>query len=133
MKTLENSDEIVGDAFGLWISSLFSAIGGRNPGFSFDEQRDAFFWLIEDLLVKGRIKFISPGADCYVSQGNPEPKLTIDDPASHWKASPKEIVDFLREKWPVNVSSENDVDLTMYFYEVPGLIWVASDGSLVAS
>lgn len=133
MKPIEHIDEIVQDAFGLWISGLFSAISARNPALTFDEHKAAFWGLVERLLREGKIKFIAPGADCYTSPENPHPRLTIQDEESHWHATPEEIVEQLREQWPSNARDENDPDLMIYFYSIPGIIWVADDGTLVAS
>jgi hypothetical protein len=60
-------DKIVEDSFGLWITGLFSTISGNSPGITFHSHRDAFFRIVEQLLQTGRIKFIAPGADCYIS------------------------------------------------------------------
>ncbi|MBB3572040.1 hypothetical protein FHX05_006192 [Rhizobium sp. BK491] len=133
MKPIEHIDEIVSDAFGLGISSLFSAIKSWNPTLSFDENKEAFFWLIERLLQTGKIKFIAPGADCYVSPQNPYPKLTIQDNEAHWHEAPESIVAYLRVQWPENACDENDLDLLTYFYSIPGIIWIGENGALIAS
>lgn len=132
MKQLAHVDEIINSSFGLWITSLFSAISGWNRGISFEEQKEAFFWLLEFLLESGKIKFIAPGADCYISPSNPNPRFTIHDRDAQWQASASEIIGYLRERWPANVSEENDPILLTYFYELPGVIWVSQNGDLVA-
>lgn len=33
----------------------------------------------------------------------------------------------------MNVTSENDADLTDYFYDMPAILWVALDGTLHGS
>ncbi|WP_454725813.1 MULTISPECIES: hypothetical protein [Cupriavidus] len=133
MREIEHIEDIFRDAFGLWISGLFSAISAWNPTLSFEEHKSAFFWLIEQCLRTGRIKFIAPGADCYVSPTNPHPRLTIQDAEAQWHESPEAIVAQLRAQWPEHARDENDVDLATYFYSMPGVIWVKSDGTLVAS
>ncbi|MFS8048046.1 hypothetical protein [Rhizobium sp. BR 314] len=133
MKPIEHIDEIVRDSFGLWITGLFSAINSWNPTLSFDEHKEAFFWLIEYLLRVGKIKFIAPGADCYTSPQNPYPRLTIQDDEAQWHETPGSIVAYLRAQWPESVSAENDLDLQTYFYSIPGIIWVGENGVLVAS
>jgi hypothetical protein len=126
-------DNIVRDSFGQWISALFSAIGSWNPELSFPQQKDAFFSVIEYLLTTGKIKFIAPNADCYISSDNPHPKFSINDEAAHWRLNATQIVSYLKEKWPEGVVSEGDEALTLYFYEVPGIIWVDENGCLFAS
>lgn len=126
-------EKIVRDSFGLWISAIFSAIGSWNTELSFSQQKDAFFSVIEYLLVTGKIKFIAPNADCYISSGNPRPRFSINDEESHWGLDAKEVVSYLKDKWPEGVVSESDEALTLYFYEVPGIIWVDENGCLFAS
>ena len=126
-------DNIVRDSFGQWISAQFSAIGSWNPELSFPQQKDAFFSVIEYLLITGKIKFIAPNADCYISSDNPHPKFSINDEAAHWRLDTTQIVSYLKDKWPEGVVSEGDEALTLYFYEVPGIIWVDENGCLFAS
>ena len=88
--------------------------------------------MIESLLVNGKIKFIKPGADCYVSPDNPHPRLSCDEMA-HWDLGVKEIVSSLRDGWPESAKSENDAELTIYFYDIPGVVWVDESGCFFAS
>ncbi|MFB3304714.1 hypothetical protein [Pseudomonas sp. AMR01] len=131
--TVRFYDEIVRDSLGLWISALFSAIGSWNPEFTFEQRKDAFFYVIEYLLVNGKIKFIKPGEDCYVSPDNPHPRLSICDEMAHWDLGVKEIVSYLRDGWPESAESENDGELTIYFYDIPGIIWIDENGCFFAS
>ncbi|MBN3817370.1 hypothetical protein G3N57_12470 [Paraburkholderia sp. Se-20369] len=133
MKPIENVEEIVRDSFGLWITGLFGSIISWNPGLSFEEHKEAFFWLIEQLLREGKVKFVAPGADCYTSTEHPSPQLTIEDDEAQWHEAPEAIVEYLRALWPEHVRDERDLDLVMYFYSIPGIIWVGKDGSFVAS
>ncbi|WP_159502547.1 hypothetical protein [Microbacterium sp. 18062] len=115
---LKNKDEIVSEAFGLWVSALFSNIAGFNPGMSFFEQKEEFFLLIGDLLEKGRVRFLVPNE--FPSQG-----------VDFWESSPKKIVEYLRSKFPRNAVSESD--LSDYFYEIPPILWVDEEGRLHGS
>jgi hypothetical protein len=133
VKQIEHIDQIVKDAFGLWITGLFSAISSWNPTLTFEEHKDAFFWLLERLLRRGEVKFIAPGADCYVSLKNPHPRLTIQDEEAHWQETPEAIIAQLRDWWPESARREDDLELTTYFYRIPGIIWVAKDGTFIAS
>ena len=126
-------DKIVEDSFGLWITGLFSAISGNSPGMAFHSHRDAFFRVVEHLLQTGRIKFIAPGADCYVSPEHTNPRFTINDRQAQWHASPDEIISYLRDRWPEAACHEHDRLLLDYFYSIPAVIWVGDDGTLVAS
>lgn len=133
MKPLEHVEEIVRDSFGLWVSSLFSAIGSWNPSLSFEERKEGFFWLIEKMLRDGKVKFIAPGADCYTSPDNPHPRLNIQDDEAHWHEAPESIISRLHAQWPEHARNEDDIDLVTYFYSIPGIIWVGEGGRLVAS
>ncbi len=132
-KRFQQFEEIVRDSYGLSLSGLFSAIGGSNRDLPFAKHKDAFFSMLRELLSSGRIRFIAPGADCYISPTNTRPKLTIEDVEAQWQASPDEIIAELNSHWPTDVSHENDPRLTIYFYTMPGLIWVGPDGKLIAS
>ena len=70
---IEREDEIVRAAFGQWVSGLFAAVCGWNPNSTFQEQKEAFFMLLEKMLKNGKVMFIVPGTDCYVSPENPLP------------------------------------------------------------
>lgn len=115
---LKDKDEIVSNAFGLWLSALFSNICGYNPELNFNRQRDEFFVLIAELLEKNTIKFAAPNE--IWSKKN-----------DVWQAPPDVIVNYLREKWPPHAESESQ--LTEYFFEVPAVLWVQEDGSLRGS
>lgn len=130
---IEHENEITRAAFGQWVSGLFGAVCGWNSEATFEEQKEIFFLLLERMLNDGRVMFIVPGADCYISSENPNPKLTIEDPKAHWRAPVSEIMEFVRSRWPVKATGMNDLELTYYFYELPGLIWIGEDGKLVAS
>lgn len=125
---MERLDQVVSDSFGLWISGLFSSVSGHYPELSFSQKGNLFFQVVERLLNEGKIKFIAPGADCYVSPSNPHPSLTINDEAAHWNVGVPDIIAFLKKMWPVDVNSEDDIDWIVYFYELPGVIWLTSDG-----
>ncbi len=111
-----------------WISHYWEELCMVAPGLSFNEKKEAFFYLIERLLREGKAGFIAPGADCYISPSNPHPRYTINDEEAHWKAPPAQIVARLREQWPANATEEDDLDLYAYFYEIPGIIWFDQDG-----
>jgi hypothetical protein len=126
------ADKIVHASYCSWMFTLFTEIGVRNPALSFTQRKDAFLVLIAELLAQGKIKFIAPGADCYVSPATRRPRLTIHDPEAHWKASPQEIVAHLRTMWPDAGAEEGDEALLIYFYQIPGVIWVDASGAYVS-
>jgi hypothetical protein len=117
---IEHIQDIVSCSFGLWISGLFSAISGWNPGITFREQEAAFFWLLKKLLEEGKVKFCPPNE--FWRKGY-----------DVWDADASTILEYLRCRWPVEASSENDRVLTNYFYEMPAILWVATDGTLHGS
>jgi hypothetical protein len=130
---MNHENKIIHDAFGLWISGLFSAVCGWNPNASFVEQKEFFFALLEKLLRENKVMFIAPGADCYISPINPKPKFTIKDSRAIWNAPIPEIMNYVKSRWPEKVVDDKDVELTYYFYELPGLVWIDENGRPVAS
>lgn len=102
------------------MSVLFSAIEGANPEFSLDEKKEAFFFLIRELLKEKRIKSCPP--EELWCEGH-----------DVWDAEDDVIVFYLSSKWPGHIKSENDMALNDYFYDIPAILWVAPDGSLIGS
>ena len=133
MKQIDHLEEIIRDSFGLWITGLFDSIRHWNPTFSFDEYKAAFFDVVRQLLDEGKIMFIAPGADCYTSPANPRPRYTIYDQDAQWHETPEEIIRQLRVQWPSHVCDANDAELAVYFYMIPGVIWVGEGRKLYAS
>lgn len=117
---IDHIEDILRCSFGLWISGLFSAISGWNSGITFQEQREAFFGLLEQLLNEGKIKFCPPNE--FWHEGY-----------DVWDADADTILEYLRSRWPIGASSEKDVSLTNYFYDMPAILWVAPDGTLHGS
>lgn len=118
MRPLKDVEELVSMAFGLWTNALFSNILGYNPEISFEEQTEAFFMLLEDLLNSGQVKFCTPNH--LWQPGN-----------DIWDAEAEDIISYLKSEWPSNAHSESD--LNDYFYKIPAIVWVADDGSLHGS
>jgi hypothetical protein len=114
---ITNIDKIYSDSFGLWISGLFSAIEGNNPGLTFADQKDAFFGILKRWLDEGKVKFCKPS----------------DPLGAVWQGSTDEILMFLQERWPQHAKDEHDIDLNNYFYDLPALLWVGPDGKLFGS
>ncbi|WP_153066849.1 hypothetical protein [Xanthomonas arboricola] len=126
-------DKMVKESFGLRLSALFSSVGGNYPELNFSQQKESFFEAVEMLLKEGKIIFIAPGVDCYVSPDNKNPEFSIENTGAHWKDSSEKIISYLRERWPKDAVDENDDDLNMYFYEIPSVIWVDESGKYFAS
>lgn len=117
---INHVNEIFQDSFGLWISGFFSAIGGWNPSFTFKNHKNAFFFLLEKLLLEKKIKFSPPN----------ELKPRNDE---IWNADDESILEYFRLHWPDDARNENDTSLTNYFYEMPAILWVDDDGKLHSS
>jgi hypothetical protein len=121
MKHIEHVDELVEDSFGLWIDGLFSAIHGQNPDITFQEQKEAFFWLVERLLRAGKIKFCPPNELWYEGY-------------DIWDADVPTIMEYLLSRWPDEADSRLSIELVYYFYrDIPVVVWVAADGTLHSS
>lgn len=59
--------------------------------------KSKLFCLVEQLLKSGKIKFIAPGADCYVSATNPNPRFTINDSEAFLSSPPSRPA--VRSRW----------------------------------
>ncbi|WP_146093469.1 hypothetical protein [Xanthomonas pisi] len=130
---IEKINEMARDSFGLSLSALFSSIEGQYPELNFYKRKEIFFAAIEKLLDQGKIKFIAPGADCYISPMNPSPELSIENTEAHWNESTDNIIKYLKERWPKDAVDDNDEELNIYFYEVPSVIWIDEFGNYFSS
>ncbi|MFV8643521.1 hypothetical protein [Ralstonia pseudosolanacearum] len=110
--------EIVEGAFGLWITALFDGILVPNRSFTFAEQREVFFGLVEKLLHDGKIKFCPPNELWHEGY-------------DIWDAGPEKIVGYLRDHWPASAKSKGDIALSDFFYAMPAILWVGNNGEIV--
>jgi len=117
---LEHVDEIIRETFGLWITAFFGAISSFNPEITFDQHKHAFFELLEQLLDQGKVKFCPPNE-------------IWREGYDVWEADASTILEYLKARWPADVTSERDAALNDYFYDIPAILWVAADGSLHGS
>lgn len=118
--TIAGINEIVRNAYGLWITALFDAILVPNPTLTFEEHREAFFWLIEMLLRQDRIRFCPPNE-------------LWREGYDVWDVDASTIVVYLREHWPASAKAKNDPVLSDFFYAVPAILWVGDDGQITSS
>jgi hypothetical protein len=112
--------EIVKNSFGLWITALFDAILVPNPNLTFQEHKEAFLWLVEQLLREGRIKFCPPSE-------------LWREGYDIWDADVFTIITYLRGHWPDSARSNSDLVLSDYFYAMPAILWVGDDGKITSS
>ena len=101
------------DCFAHWITCLW---GKYADGFTFDENKEAFFYLLERLLMEGKIKFENPFGY--------EPPF--------WEASPEAIIQHLKMGWPTTAQTEGDSAIVDFFYQdervCPPIAWLGPDG-----
>ncbi len=95
------------DCFAHWITCLW---GKYDDSFTFHENKEAFFYLLERLLREGKVTFDHPD----------KPQL--------WGETPEVILGYFKKHWPADVTAEDDIDLTVYFYRMPGVSWLGPDG-----
>lgn len=112
-----NSEKIYKESFGLWLSGLFSSVCGNNPHMSFEEKKQAFFELLNLWLIEGKIVFCEPS----------DPLTTV------WNTDVDTIVNYLKTHWPAVASDEKDLNLNLFFFEMPAVLWVGDDGQLHGS
>ncbi|WP_146193144.1 hypothetical protein [Maritimibacter sp. 55A14] len=120
-----NYEEIISNCFGLWINCLWIRYEELS---SFDEYREAFFLLLRRLLDEGHVRFIKPDIDIYFVAGKPPPNLSIDDEENHWIADTDGILEHLRKSWPECANNFNDESVSLFFFEIPPLIWKDENG-----
>jgi hypothetical protein len=101
------------DCFAHWITCLW---GKYDDSFTFEENKEAFFYLLERLLREGKVKFENPFGD--------EPK--------YWEATPEVIVAHLKAGWPQAATTEGDETIVSFFYDdwrrCPPIYWLGPDG-----
>jgi hypothetical protein len=101
------------DCFAHWISCLW---GRYDDSFSFEQNKEAFFYLLERLLREGKVRFQQP---------------TKDEPF-YWDAPPEVIVEHLKMGWPKEACSEGDEAIVDFFYtdltRCPPIFWLGTDG-----
>ena len=95
------------DCFAHWISCIW---GRYDDSFSFEQNKVVFFYLLERLLREGKITFDHPD----------KPEL--------WGETPEVILDYFKKHWPTDAKNEDDLELTTYFYRMPGVAWRGPDG-----
>lgn len=102
------------DCFAHWITCLW---GKYRDDFTFEENKEAFFYLLERLLREGRVAF-SPPEDPLCRQH------------MRWKAPPEEVIAFLKRGWPTEAKDEYDSAINDYFYDLercPSTAWLGDD------
>ena len=128
---IDNLDKIIEYSFGVSSYVFFKNINYCD-NMSFDEHKEMFFRILEYLLKEKKIYLITPGIDIYRTPTH-IPKFSIFDKETHWNVSQKEAVRYSQERWPKKISNVRDVELVYFLYEMPGIIWIADDGSLHSS
>jgi hypothetical protein len=93
-----------------WIIHYWEEVCMLAPQLDFQEKKEAFFYLLERLLREGKVTFDHPD----------KPEL--------WGETPEVMLSYFKTHWPANVSAEDDIDLTTYFYRMPGVSWLGPDG-----
>jgi hypothetical protein len=119
---IKGIDEIIENSFAHWSSGLFYAIKGPNPDLTFEEHKEAFFWLLKKLLDEGKVRLCYP-ADWW------KPGLPED-----WDGPSDEIIEYVRERFPKDATHEDDSVVNDYFYDsFPPISWLGEDGKWYGS
>lgn len=108
---------VLEDCFAHWSICLWF----KYDGLSFEENKTAFFLLLERLLQEGKVEFCPPD----------DP---LCDKGKHWEASVDDVITYLKNGWPTTAIVEDDSDLNLYFYDyVPAISWLGKDGKWYGS
>jgi hypothetical protein len=130
MNDISQLDSICENSFGLWINGFFGTIKGHYPDITFEEHKEAFFWLIEKLLSEGKIAFKKDVsiAGTFKSGDKSEAQRALEE-TYLWHAPPAEIAAYFRKIFPKHVTSETDVDLIFFWFtDSPYIVWKGHDG-----
>jgi len=103
-----------------WIIHYWEELCMVAPNLSFAEKKEAFFYLLERLLRKGKIRFQHPFED-----------------KPFWDTSPEIIVQHLKAGWPDSATTEGDEAIVSFFYDdwrrCPPVEWLGTDGQWYSS
>ena len=100
-------------AFGRWIVGLW----GWFPNLTYQDQKEAFFYLIKRLLDEGLVYFEEP-ADADFGE-----KVVYN--VNVWAAPHDEIIQYFRDHWPADVVDARDEKLNGFWYDIycPRILW----------
>lgn len=135
--------------FGRWINGIFGSYEGIS---NFEEQKEAFFYLLERLLREGKVLLTPPVlcedqepyywviADGYSDNRPRRPvERTTDLEQSRfrvWDVPIEKQIAYIREVFPKDVKDPNDSELNIFWYDgrCPWIGWIHPDtGVLWAS
>lgn len=118
----ERKQQILTDCKNMWLDAMFYAIRYEDKSITFEEQKQIFFMLVEEWLKAGIIKFDTPPLEEFIGvQG-------------FWEESHDNIIKYLRDNFPKDADSENDMEVNLYFYTVaPPVLYRQEDGSYCGS
>lgn len=126
----ERYEKIASECFGLWSNSLWQRYDALRD---FAELKDAFFYLVSRLLDDGEIRFIKPKEDVLFVADGPTPAKNICDESTHWTDPVEDIIGYLQRLWPSSATRFDDVEIDVFFYEIPPIIWRDRDGGWCGS
>ncbi len=126
-ENFKNTDEVVESYFGTWIDKLFGGAEYWNNSNTFYKQKESFFYLLKKLLDDGKVVFFPPEKNSkirlykYISDGEEyEEEL--------WDETPENIILYIKDIFPKNVTDENDLKLNDFWYSAcPEIGWIDQD------
>ncbi len=112
--------------FGLWINSLWPSHLAEPLSF----KKATFLTLLQRLIEDGHVVL-------FVPNGVPRQVRSQAGFDAIWAVPPAEMIRFIEDHWPTQVTDDNDPELNTFWYDparCPGLGWVDPEtGEIVAS
>ena len=108
-----------------WVNCSFDGIIRNYPGHSMEEYRDAFIGLLERWLKEGCICLFAPRV-LMRPDGTFDTKVrTVPGYWKLWDVPHDEMIAWIRDKWPEDITRLYDPILTSFFYDglCPAIGW----------
>jgi hypothetical protein len=117
--------EIYENSHGLEITGLFGNVAAfiavTFPKPNFEQHKQAFFEILQNFLKEGKIAFkLNSHVKEYVEQ-----KQKKEGRETLWDAPSNEIVQYIQNIFPSQITDEDDIELLIFFLsECPQMVWI---------
>ncbi|CAC9490659.1 hypothetical protein [uncultured Gammaproteobacteria bacterium] len=121
--------------FGKWIHGIF--LRGGDKVFTFDEQKESFFYLLKKLLDDNKVVLFAPYSMFNENTSQWDKTVAIRKYGDTiWGLPSKEIIQYMRDVFPKDAKDENDDKVYDFWFseDCPQIGWVdKKTGEIVAS
>jgi hypothetical protein len=121
MSKVLSVDEIYQYSNGLEIHNFFGNVVASLSNPTFEEHKQKFFETLQNFLKEGKIAF---KLNSHV-KGHTEQKQKSEGGETLWNAPPSEIVKYIENIFPSQITDEDDIELLIFFLsECPQMVWI---------